>query len=134
MSSNTTTKGNGTMKRTNTKHIMQCVEDYLCNAISNDDGAPNTTETRELFAYAYGRFLAEYGHEIGRRGTEGALSYWLSGLAIGIDYSYCDIIARAEEWHECKLTEKQEDMVCASWFDFLACKFLQISQRYGIAH
>jgi len=121
------------MKRTNSKDFMQAVESYLVNAIRCDDGMQDETDSKALFAHAYNRFCTEEAHEIARRNSlQGALSYWLSGLAIGIEHSYCDIIATAEKWHECKLTKKQADMVCASWFDFLACKMLQICSKYDV--
>ena len=123
------------MKNTNTKEFKAKVDAYLLDAYrSKAEDYENGAKTDpELIRFILDTFKKEYGHEIRRQGSiQGALASWLSGLALNIDYTNSSIIKRAEEWHECELTEKQADIVCEKWFDFMACKIMQLAGRHGL--
>lgn len=123
------------MKNTNTKAFRQTVYSYLCqSAYSFDEtGLPDTQANRAQ--HMWDRFNQEYNYPQNRTrypSTQQRVASWLSGLAINTAYTYCDIIALAETWHDCTLTDKERDKVCAQWFDFLAMKLLQLWQTHGI--
>ena len=77
---------NYTMRKTNSKEVKAAVRKYLleCDEIT-------IVEMKE-------RFLNEYGHEIKRYGQINACINWLRGLAINVDFYYCDIVKRLAEW------------------------------------
>jgi hypothetical protein len=123
------------MKHTNTKSFRDKVDTYFLETIkeSAEDNGNTLTTDHDIMQYAVDRFMSEAGYEIKRQNSiQGAVEYWLSGLALDIDYNYCDIVKRAEAWHECTLTEKQAEMICEKWFNFMACKFLQLAERKGV--
>ena len=74
------------MRKTNSKEVKAAVRKYLleCDEIT-------IVEMKE-------RFLNEYGHEIKRYGQLNACINWLRGLAINVDFYYCDIVKRLAEW------------------------------------
>ena len=74
------------MRRTNNKEVKAAIRKYLleCEEIT-------IVEMKE-------RFFKEYGHEIRRRGELNACMDWLRGLAISVDFYYCDIVKRLAEW------------------------------------
>lgn len=123
------------MKNTNTKQFRNTVYAYLTDSAYSFDetGLPDTQANRA--SHIWERFDSEYNYSQNRArypSTQARVASWLSGLPLHIDYTYCDIITRAEQWHDCTLTDKQRDMVCERWFDFLAMKMLQMWQLYGI--
>ena len=75
-----------TMRKTNSKEVKAAVRKYLleCDEIT-------IVEMKE-------KFLKEYGHEIKRYGQLNACINWLRGLAINVDFYYCDIVKRLAEW------------------------------------
>ena len=74
------------MRKTNSKEVKAAVRKYLleCDEIT-------IVEMKE-------RFLSEYGWAIPRMGELNACIEWLRGLAISVDYYYCDIIKLLAEW------------------------------------
>ena len=74
------------MRRTNSKEVKAAIRKYLleCEEIT-------IVEMKE-------RFFKEYGREIRRRGELNACMDWLRGLAISVDFYYCDIVKRLAEW------------------------------------
>jgi len=59
------------------------------------------------------------------------LAYWFSGLpsCINIAFNYCDILELAEKWGSDVSTEKKQDDICANWFNYMACKFIQLREK-----
>jgi len=113
------------MKSTNTNEFKSKLQAYLEPIIAQKAEDYGQTIEGNPYQWAIDTAKAEVGHEFDRNGDQEGLSYWLSGLAIDIDYNYCDIIRVAESMHDCKLSDKEADMVCERWFDFVACKMLQ---------
>lgn len=106
------------MQNTNTKAFREKVYAYLL------DCADGMTP-----AQIWDRFNKEYNYPDNQRripNLQARVAEWLSGLALMTEYTYADIIARCEDWHECTLTDKERDMVSERWFGFLAMKLLQL--------
>ncbi len=116
------------MKHTNTNKFNAKVKAYLLPIIERklED---YETETGNPFAWVVEQAKKEVPHEFARKSEQDALAYWLSGMALDIDAYYCDIIATAEKWHECELSEKEQEKVCENWFSFIALKILQYSRK-----
>jgi hypothetical protein len=74
------------MRKTNSKEVKAAVRKYLLNCEEI-----TIVEMKE-------RFLNEYGWAIPRMGELNACVEWLRGLAINVDYCYCDIIKLLAEW------------------------------------
>lgn len=74
------------MRKTNSKEVKAAVRKYLLECDEN-----TIVEMKE-------RFLNEYGWAISRMGEVNACIEWLRGLAISVDFYYCDIIKLLAEW------------------------------------
>lgn len=74
------------MRRTNSKEVKQAVRRYLLNC-----DEITIVEMKE-------RFYKEYGYMIRRIGELNACIEWLRGLAINVDFYYCDIVKNLAEW------------------------------------
>ena len=74
------------MRKTNSKEVKAAVRKYLLNCEEI-----TIVEMKE-------RFLNEYGYMIRRIGQMNACIEWLRGLAINVDFYYCDIVKRMAEW------------------------------------
>ena len=72
-------------------------KNYILSTIEEDgEGKPLTTD-QEKINYIFDRFNSEYGFMIERVGKQKAMSEWLSGLALDIEYYYDDIVKLAIE-------------------------------------
>ena len=86
-------------------------------------------------SYIWARFVAEYDYPANRLrypNLQERVSQWLAGLALNIAFTYSDIIEISEQWHECKLTEKQADKIIDGWFYFMAFKLIQCCKANGV--
>lgn len=118
------------MKNTNTKEFKEKVFTYLCDSLYDFEG-DREARVRRIWE----KFQSEFNYPYNRQRTpnlQARVADWLQGLPLNIDFSYVDILARAEEWHECKLTEKQAETIENNWFNFLALKLLQMCKAHGI--
>ena len=121
------------MKNTNTSAFRAIVYRYLLDSIYSED-CP-ATDDKSRAEYIFYRFQMEYNYPDNIRripNTQARVAEWLSGLALNIEYTYCDIIKRTEIWHECKLTDKEADTVIEQWFTFLAMKLIQLWRVHGL--
>lgn len=119
------------MKKTNTNEFRSQVQRYFADSVYDHEFA----ELGPAAAHIWERFDREYNFEANRKrwpALQRRVKEWLSGLPLSIDFSYADIIARAEAWHECKLTESQADMICERWFDFLAFQLLRMWRDHSV--
>lgn len=121
------------MKNTNTSAFRAIVYRYLLDSIDSEE-CPATTDKGRA-EYIFRRFQSEYNHPDNIKripNTQARVAEWLSGLALNVEYTYSDIIKRAETWHECKLTDKEADCVIDYWFTFLALKLIQLWRKHGL--
>ena len=101
-------------KKNYKKYILDCVQ-------TDSDNKPFKTD-QEKINYIFDRFYDEYGFMIEQVGKQKAMSEWLSGLALPIEYYYDDIVKLAvkmgsiDENPNDKLRHKVEQ----GYFDFMA--------------
>ena len=70
-------------------------KNYILSTIEEDgEGKPIKTDDEKI-KYIFDRFNSEYGFMIERVGKQKAMSEWLSGLALDLEYYYSDIIKLA---------------------------------------
>ena len=115
----------------NTKAFRNKVYEYLIDSVYDCDNMSKAEKVKHI----WNRFDSEFNYsqnKIRFPNTQERIADWLAGLPLNIDYKYCDIIARSEQWHESTLTEKESDIVCANWFNFLSMKLLQLWESYEI--
>jgi len=79
-------------------------------------------------------FIHEYSWQLERYGVTRALTEWLQGLALPIDYNCYDIIQLAKDWGAIpeNATEKQEEKICDNYWSFLANKLNQLFDGYRV--
>ena len=96
------------------KYILDTVETGL-----NDE--PLKTD-EEKIKYIFNRFNSEYGFMIPRVGKQKALSEWLAGLALNIEYQYDDIVKLAVKMGSINPNpnDKLKNKVEQGYFDFMA--------------
>ena len=97
-------------------------KNYILSTIEEDgEGKPLTTD-KEKINYIFDRFNSEYGFMIERVGKQKAISEWLSGLALDLEYYYSDIIKLAIKMGSIdeNPSEKMQNKVCENYWDFMA--------------
>ena len=97
-------------------------KNYILSTIEEDgEGKPLTTD-QEKINYIFDRFNLEYGFMIERVGKQKAISEWLSGLALDLEYYYSDIIKLAIKMGSIdeNPSEKMQNKVCENYWDFMA--------------
>ncbi len=119
--------------------LDKTVKLYILECISSEgyDEEPyfNKCEThQEKIDFLQARFKSEYQWSIDRVGEQKAMTEWLQGLSINIDYMNWDILKLAEKWGSIPEhpTQAQEDKILNNWFIFIANKTLQLFRGYRI--
>ena len=112
-------------KKNYRKYILDCV-DYDC-----EDKQLKTDQ--EKINYIFDRFYSEYNWEIERVGKYKAMSNWLSGLALNIEYYYSDIIKLAVKMGSVdeNPSEKLQAKICENYWDFMANIILGFEKEYN---
>ena len=101
-------------KKNYKKYILSTVETGL-----NEE--PLKTD-EEKIKYIFDRFYSEYDFMIDRVGKHKAMSEWLSGLALDIEYYYSDIVDLAIKMGSIdpNPNDKLRNKVEQGYFDFMA--------------
>ena len=96
------------------KYILSTIETGL-----NDE--PLKTD-QEKIKYIFNRFNSEYGFIINKVGKYKAMSEWLSGLALDIEYYNYKIVKLAKDMGslDTDSTYKAEQKIINNYFDFMA--------------
>tara|TARA_R100000234_G_scaffold62646_1_gene38058 strand:+ start:204 stop:572 length:369 start_codon:yes stop_codon:yes gene_type:complete len=97
-------------------------KNYILSTIEEDgEGKPLTTD-QEKINYIFDRFNSEYGFMIERVGKQKAMSEWLSGLALDIEYYYDDIVKLAIEMGSIdpNPSDKLRNKVEQGYWDFMS--------------
>jgi len=95
---------------------------YILDTIETDnDDKPIKTDNDKI-KYIFDRFNSEYGFMIDRVGKQKAMSEWLSGLALDIEYYYDDIVKLAIKMGSIdeNPNDKLRNRVEQGYFDFMA--------------
>jgi hypothetical protein len=95
---------------------------YILDCVQLDCEEKELKTDQEKINYIFDRFNSEYGWKVERVGKFKAMSDWLSGLALPIEYYYDDIVELAvrmgsiDENPNYKIRSKVEQ----GYFDFMA--------------
>ncbi len=125
--------------KTSRSQLLKFVNDYILNAIdgSGYDKDLNSTEEKLQFVadcyrseYAYPENLKRYGSH------QNCFANWLMGLpsSFNVDYENYRILELAKEWGSIphNANDKQEDKILDNWFNFIACKTIQLMRKNGV--
>jgi len=107
---------------------------YILGTIDEDiDGKP-LYKDKDKINYIFSRLYAEYGWCIEQKGKLTALTEWLSGLALNIDYTYYNIIQLAIEMGSIdeNPSDKLQEKVCNNYFNFMAQIILSLEPSHII--
>lgn len=80
--------------------------------------------------YVYPENVRRYGNEVN------IFREWLQGApsAIHVDFAYYRIIELAKEWGSIPqdATEKQEDVICENWYNFISMRFNNLCKFHKV--
>ena len=108
-------------------------KNYILSTIEEDgEGKPLTTESKKI-DYIFDRFNSEYGFMIERVGKYKAMSEWLSGLSLNIEFYNDAIVDLAVKMGSIdpNPSEKLKDKVAANYWDFMANVILGFEPKKG---
>ena len=95
---------------------------YILDTIETDNEDKPIKTDNDKIKYIFDRFNSEYGFMIDRVGKQKAMSEWLSGLALDIEYYYDDIVKLAIKMGSIdeNPNDKLRNRVEQGYFDFMA--------------
>ena len=95
---------------------------YILSTIETDNNNKPLNTDQEKINYIFDRFNSEYGFMVARVGKYKAMSEWLSGLALDIEYYYDDIVKLAVKMGSIDANpgDKLRNKVEQGYFDFMA--------------
>ena len=110
-------------KKNYKKYILDCVQ------LDCEDKELKTEQ--EKINYIFDRFNSEYDWKIERVGKFKAMSEWLSGLALPIEYYYDDIVKLAIKMGSIddNPSDKLRSKVEQGYFDFMANIILEFQPK-----
>ena len=110
-------------KKNYKKYILDCVQ------LDCEDKELKTEQ--EKINYIFDRFNSEYNWKIERVGKFKAMSEWLSGLALPIEYYYDDIVKLAIRMGSIddNPSDKLRSKVEQGYFDFMANIILEFQPK-----
>ena len=95
---------------------------YILSTIETENEDKPLKTDQDKIQYIFDRFNSEYGFMIERVGKQKAISEWLSGLALDIEYYYDDIVKLAIKMGSINPNpnDKLRNKVEQGYFDFMA--------------
>ena len=95
---------------------------YILSTIETDNNDKPLNTDQDKIKYIFDRFNSEYGFMVERVGKYKAMSEWLSGLALDIEYYYDDIVKLAIKMGSIdpNPNDKLRNKVEQGYFDFMA--------------
>jgi hypothetical protein len=119
------------LKTNSTKYQLNFAK-YIISVIDSEDLPSETMTNKEKVFFIMDRFIKEYCYEQNliryKYDMTKLLAEWLSGLAINIPYTYCDIIKLSKELLETD-TLKNEDEIIENYFNFMAIQIFKLANR-----
>ena len=115
-------KGYKTMTKLHHTEYKKNYKNYILGTIEEDgEGKPLKTD-QEKIDYIFNRFNSEYGWNIERVGKFKAMTEWLQGLALDIEYYYNDIVNLAVKMGSIdpNPSEKLQAKVIENYWSFMA--------------
>ena len=97
-------------------------KNYILSTIETDNEDKPIKTDNEKIKYIFDRFNSEYGFMINRVGKQKAMSEWLSGLALNIEFYYDDIVKLAVKMGSIdpNPNDKLRNRVEQGYFNFMA--------------
>jgi len=114
-------------KKNYKEYILSCIEDDI-------DGKPLTSDTDKI-NYIFKRFYSEYGFRVQQVGKFAAMTDWLQGLALNIEYwndAIIDLAIRLGSIDE-NPSEKLQQKVSANYWRFMANIILSFESQKEVA-
>ena len=114
-------------KKNYKEYILSCIEDDI-------DGQPLTSDTDKI-NYIFKRFYSEYGFRVQQVGKFAAMTDWLQGLALNIEYwndAIIDLAIRLGSIDE-NPSEKLQQKVSANYWRFMANIILSFESQKEVA-
>ena len=114
-------------KKNYKEYILSCIEDDI-------DGKPLTSDTDKI-NYIFKRFYSEYGWKVQQVGKFAAMTDWLQGLALNIEYwndAIIDLAVRLGSIDQ-NPSEKLQDKVCDNYWRFMANIILGFEPQKEVA-
>lgn len=97
---------------------------YILSTVHEDEEGKDFTNDNDKIEYIFNRFYDEYDYEIKKHGKFKAMSMWLEGGAINIEYTNLSIVQLACEMgsveHDPKPSEKLQQKILNNYYDFMA--------------
>tara|TARA_R110002050_G_scaffold218572_1_gene354494 strand:- start:493 stop:873 length:381 start_codon:yes stop_codon:yes gene_type:complete len=120
------------MLKTNSTKYQLNFSKYILSVIESEDLPSKTMTNKEKVFFIMDRFIKEYCYQqnLDRHDNDMTklMAEWLSGLAINIPYTYCDIIKLSKELLETD-TLKNEDEIIENYFNFMAIQIFKLANR-----
>ena len=118
---NKSTKGK-TMTKLHHTEYKKNYKNYILSTIETDNEDKPLKTDQDKIKYIFDRFNSEYGFMINRVGKQKAMSEWLSGLALNIEYYYDDIVKLAIKMGSIdeNPSEKLQARVIDNYWSFMA--------------
>jgi len=119
------------LKTNSTKYQLNFAK-YILSVIDSEDLPSETMTNKEKVFFIMDRFVKEYCYEQNliryKYDMTKLMAEWLSGLAINIPYTYCDIIKLSKDLLETD-TLKNEDKIIENYFNFMAIQIFKLANR-----
>ena len=119
------------LKTNSTKYQLNFAK-YILSVIDSEDLPSETMTNKEKVFFIMDRFIKEYCYEQNlmryKYDMTKLMAEWLSGLAINIPYTYCDIIKLSKDLLETD-TLKDEDKIIENYFNFMAIQIFKLANR-----
>ena len=121
-----------TMTKLHHTEYKKNYKNYILSTIETDNEDKPIKTDNEKIKYIFDRFNSEYGFMINRVGKQKAMSEWLSGLALNIEFYYDDIVKLAIKMGSIdpNPNDKLKNRVEQGYFDFMANIILSFEPKW----
>ena len=125
-------KESKTMTKLHHTEYKKNYKNYILSTIETDNEDKPIKTDNEKIKYIFDRFNSEYGFMINRVGKQKAMSEWLSGLALNIEFYYDDIVKLAIKMGSIdpNPNDKLKNRVEQGYFDFMANIILSFEPKW----
>jgi len=118
------------MKNTNSKEYKEKFNEYILDCIEIPNANRVTSKDKIDFLFSEFERVANYHNNLKKFPNEqDRMADYLQGLPFSFEFENYKILQLAEKLHECKLTDKQEDVILKNYWKHLAFKILQLKRK-----
>jgi len=124
------------------KQFNQVVRQYIIDCIDSENYDVVTTTDAEKLTFLYQTFKSEGGSPEKLRYYKGneykTFENWIQGLpsSFNVDFENYRIIEIAKQWESIPqaATDRQEDKILESWFNFITVNTFKLFRKYKIVN